>query len=133
MGNPQHGSVSVFTPQETNFAVVLDHEKPYLSVSELKSGAKRQSLPSAPGFILFSRQYIEQGREDMEIMEGFLGRLGRRCYAVLCLGVLVVSVTVAHYVVAMDQPKEPRERSRRRLRALHGPALRSSQPRLVTY
>jgi hypothetical protein len=63
----------------------------------------------------------------MEIMEGFLGRLGRRCYAVLCLGVLVVSVTVAHYVGAMDEPKEPsRERNRRRLRALHGPSLRSS-------
>ncbi|KAL6199966.1 hypothetical protein ACLB2K_029754 [Fragaria x ananassa] len=60
----------------------------------------------------------------MVIVEGLLGKLARRCYAVLCLGVLVVSVTVAHFIKGtMDLPEEPtqpRERSRRRLRALQG-------------
>lgn len=36
--------------------------------------------------------------EAMVIVEGLLGKLARRCYAVLCLGVLVVSVTVAHFI-----------------------------------
>ena len=58
----------------------------------------------------------------MEMADGLLGKLGRRCYAVLCLGVLVMAVTVAHFIRGtMDEPKESsRERSRRRLRALQG-------------
>lgn len=58
----------------------------------------------------------------MEIVGGLLGKLGRHCYAVLCLGVLLVSVTIAHYVHAAE-PSDPRERTRRRLRASHGPSI----------
>ena len=34
------------------------------------------------------------------VMERLLGKLGRQCYAVLCLGVVLVSVTIARYVCA---------------------------------
>lgn len=62
----------------------------------------------------------------MEVAEGLLGRLGRQCYAVLCLGVVLVMVTVFHYVGAEEEPKDPKERTRRRLRAAHGPFFRPS-------
>lgn len=52
-----------------------------------------------------------------------LGRLGRHCYAVLCLGVLLLTVAVVHYV-GDGEPTDPRERSKRRLRALHGSPIR---------
>uniref|UniRef100_A0A7N2KN99 Uncharacterized protein n=1 Tax=Quercus lobata TaxID=97700 RepID=A0A7N2KN99_QUELO len=55
----------------------------------------------------------------MEIVDGLLGKLVRHCYAVLCLGVLLLSVTIAHYVPAAE-PSDPRERTIRRLRASHG-------------
>ena len=62
----------------------------------------------------------------MEIVGGLLGRLVRLCYAVLCLGVLLVSVTIAYYVPAAE-PSDPRERTSRRLRASHGPPIHPSQ------
>ncbi|EOY33054.1 Pectinesterase 11-like protein [Theobroma cacao] len=65
------------------------------------------------------------GRERMEMVktvQGLLGKLGRHCYAVLCVSLILVSVTIAHMVYAMqDQPKDARERTKRRLRSLHGP------------
>ncbi|KAG6570773.1 Protein transport protein Sec61 subunit beta, partial [Cucurbita argyrosperma subsp. sororia] len=57
---------------------------------------------------------------EMETAVGaILGRLGRHCYAVLCLGVLLLTVAVVHYV-GDGEPTDPRERSKRRLRTLHG-------------
>ncbi len=58
--------------------------------------------------------------KEMEILGGLVGKLGRHCYSVLCLGVLLVSVTIAHYVRA-SEPSDPRQRTIRRLCALHGP------------
>lgn len=62
---------------------------------------------------------------DMEIAEGLLGKLGRQCYAVLCFGVILLAVTLANYVGAEEQ-EDPMERTRRRLRAIHGPPFRPS-------
>lgn len=68
----------------------------------------------------------------METVQGLLGKLGRQCYAVFCLGViLVVSVTIAHYVepkdVSASAAGERRiKATRRRLRPLHGPPLPAS-------
>ncbi|GMN24659.1 hypothetical protein TIFTF001_000659 [Ficus carica] len=62
------------------------------------------------------------------VMKGILRKLGRQCYAVLCLGVLLVSVTIARYVgdgAAVDPTTaDPRRRTTRRLHALQGPPLR---------
>ncbi|EXB98555.1 hypothetical protein L484_014397 [Morus notabilis] len=57
------------------------------------------------------------------VMEGLLGKLGRQCYAVLCLGVLLVSVTIARCVSDAAET-EPRRRTTRSLHALQGPPLR---------
>ena len=67
----------------------------------------------------------------METVDGILGRLGRQCYAVLCLGVLLVSVTIAHYYVGSDVLEQPittnhRQSTQRRLRVLRGHPLRTS-------
>ncbi|KAK4763342.1 hypothetical protein SAY86_009110 [Trapa natans] len=59
----------------------------------------------------------------MEMRVGLMGKLVQTCYAVLCLGVVLVSVTVAHYVFSEEMAEDPQERSKRRLRALHGRAL----------
>ena len=66
----------------------------------------------------------------MVILGGLLGKLVRHCYAVLCFGVLLVSVTIAHYVPAAE-PSDPRERTSRRLRASHGPPIHPSQSQRV--
>ncbi|TQE00623.1 hypothetical protein C1H46_013750 [Malus baccata] len=65
----------------------------------------------------------------MEVAEGLLGRLGRQCYAVLCLGVVLVTVTVFHYVGAEKEPKDPKERTRRRLCAVQGRFFHPSSQR----
>lgn len=68
----------------------------------------------------------------METVQGLLGKLGRQCYAVFCSGViLVVSVTIAHYVepkdISASAASESRAKAtRRRLRPLHGPPLPAS-------
>ncbi|KAM1099897.1 hypothetical protein ACFX15_006210 [Malus domestica] len=62
----------------------------------------------------------------MDIAEGLFGRLARQCYAVLCLGVVLVTATVAHYIGTEEEQKDPKERTRRRLRAVHGPSFRPS-------
>ncbi|EEF36045.1 conserved hypothetical protein [Ricinus communis] len=62
----------------------------------------------------------------METVQGLLGRLGRQCYAVLCLGMILVIVSIARYVGddGGEMISDPKERTRRRLRAIHGPPLR---------
>uniref|UniRef100_A0A0A0KC65 Uncharacterized protein n=1 Tax=Cucumis sativus TaxID=3659 RepID=A0A0A0KC65_CUCSA len=55
-------------------------------------------------------------------LAAILGRLGRHCYAVLCLGVLLLTVAVVHYV-GDGEPTDPRERTKRRLRPLHGSSI----------
>ena len=68
----------------------------------------------------------------METVRGLLGKLGRQCYAVFCLGViLVVSVTIAHCVEPKDisasaSGESSAKTTRRRLRPLHGPPLPAS-------
>ncbi|OWM68882.1 hypothetical protein CDL15_Pgr025069 [Punica granatum] len=57
------------------------------------------------------------------IGQGLLGKLVHSCYAILCLGAVLVAVTLAHYVCASEMDEDPQLRARRRLRALHGPAL----------
>ncbi|KAM6578832.1 hypothetical protein CsatB_030669 [Cannabis sativa] len=57
------------------------------------------------------------------VMDGIFGKVGKQCYAVLCLGVLLVSVTIARYV-AHDPNKDHHSRTLRRLVALHGHPLR---------
>lgn len=71
---------------------------------------------------------IRKQEREMEIVGGLFGKLGRQSYAVLCLGVLLVSVTIAHCVCAAE-PTDPREPATRRLRAFHGDGgpLRPSQ------
>lgn len=57
----------------------------------------------------------------MVVFEGLLRKLVQQCYAVLCLGVIVVTVTVAHCVYGHSELNEsPKERTRSRLRAIHG-------------
>lgn len=67
----------------------------------------------------------------MEIrVEGLLGRMGRHCYAMVCLGFLILLVTIIHYYVSDEddrQPNNPRENATSRLRAFHGPPLPQSQ------
>lgn len=60
-----------------------------------------------------------------------LGRLGRHCYAVLCLGVLLLTVAVVHYV-GDGEPTDPRQRTTRRLRVLYGPPQRGADARRDT-
>ncbi|KDP44086.1 hypothetical protein JCGZ_05553 [Jatropha curcas] len=62
----------------------------------------------------------------MEIGEGLLGRLGRQCYAVLCLGAILVFVSIARYYVCDGDQLigDPKERTTRRLCAIHGPPVR---------
>ncbi|KAL7198153.1 hypothetical protein ACSBR2_020637 [Camellia fascicularis] len=38
---------------------------------------------------------------------GMVGKLGRQCYAVLCLGVLLISVAISHYALASDPNSDP--------------------------
>lgn len=40
-----------------------------------------------------------------------VGKVGRHCYAVLCLGILLVSVAIARYTIA-SEPNDPRERTK---------------------
>ncbi|KAK4764064.1 hypothetical protein SAY87_013502 [Trapa incisa] len=67
--------------------------------------------------------HSESEKVEMEMRVGLMGKLVQTCYAVLCLGVVLVSVTVAHYVFSEEMAEDPQERSKRRLRALHGRAL----------
>lgn len=39
-------------------------------------------------------------------MQGFLTKVGRQCYAVFCLGVVLVSAAVAHYVYHLESSDE---------------------------
>ncbi|XVE59802.1 hypothetical protein DITRI_Ditri05aG0076100 [Diplodiscus trichospermus] len=57
------------------------------------------------------------------MVEGMLGKVGRQFYAVWGLGVILVSVTIAHFIYAIEdevEAKDARERTKRRLRSLHG-------------
>ncbi|OIT35030.1 hypothetical protein A4A49_05885 [Nicotiana attenuata] len=57
----------------------------------------------------------------MENFQGIMGKLGRQCYAVFCLWVLLISVAVAHYSSFADQESNDQsrhERTRRRLQAV---------------
>lgn len=57
-----------------------------------------------------------------------LGRFGRQCYAVLCLGVILVSASVVRYLFEDDELIDhPKERTTPSLRAIHGPPIRSSK------
>ncbi|KAJ4848750.1 hypothetical protein Tsubulata_020465 [Turnera subulata] len=60
------------------------------------------------------------------ILQGMFGRFGRGCYAVLCLGVILLSATVAHYLSDIEL-NDPQERTKRRLRAIQGPPIRLSR------
>lgn len=65
-------------------------------------------------------------------LQGLLGKVGRQCYAVFYLFVVLAAATVvAHYVCSEDELERPkgdhRERAKRRLRGLHGPPLRSTR------
>lgn len=51
------------------------------------------------------------------VLQGLLGSLGRQCYAVFCLGVILVSVTIGRYVYDMEL-NDPEERTSRRLRGM---------------
>lgn len=62
---------------------------------------------------------------EMEKMAGMVGRISRHFYAIVCLGVVLVSVAIAHYSCAAE-PNEPRDRTNRRLRSLHGLPLEPS-------
>lgn len=46
-------------------------------------------------------------------VEGLLGRFGRQCYAVLCLGVVLLSVTIAHYYDISDVAEEQQQQQQR--------------------
>ncbi|PSR95178.1 Voltage-dependent T-type calcium channel subunit alpha-1I (Ca(v)3.3) like [Actinidia chinensis var. chinensis] len=50
----------------------------------------------------------------MELVQGMLGRVGRQCYAVFCLGVLLISVAIAHYACAseLDDLRDSAQRRR---------------------
>ena len=57
------------------------------------------------------------------VMEGILGKVGRQCYTLFCLGVLLVSVTIARYVADHCHQEDHHSRSMLRLRAFRGPSL----------
>ncbi|KAJ6872274.1 hypothetical protein NC651_031393 [Populus alba x Populus x berolinensis] len=44
------------------------------------------------------------------VLQGLLGRVVRRCYAVLCLGAILVSVAIAHSTHD-EKPNDPTERT----------------------
>jgi hypothetical protein len=115
-------------PQIPRFPL-LSHARPSLFYPLPPVSAPPQYHSSI--FTIYSNFKHHKARErerEMEISGGLLGKLGRHCYAVLCLGVLLVSVTIAHCVSAAE-PTDPRERAAagRRLRALRGGPLRPSQ------
>lgn len=56
------------------------------------------------------------------VLQGLLGRVVRRCYAVLCLGAILVSVAIAHSTHD-EKPNDPKERTTRRLAAVQGPSI----------
>ncbi|KAJ6971790.1 hypothetical protein NC653_032354 [Populus alba x Populus x berolinensis] len=56
------------------------------------------------------------------VLQGLLGRVVRRCYAVLCLGAILVSVAIAHSTPD-EKPNDPRERNPRRLAAVQRPSI----------
>lgn len=65
----------------------------------------------------------------MESFEGMLTKLGRQFYAVVCLGALLLSAVIVHYVCADESDSDARrrrERTMKRFQALHGPPLRST-------
>lgn len=65
----------------------------------------------------------------MESFEGMLTKLGKQFYAVVCLGAVLLSAAVVHYVCADESDSDERrrrERTMKRFRALHGPPLRST-------
>ncbi|KAH8488116.1 hypothetical protein H0E87_023979 [Populus deltoides] len=51
------------------------------------------------------------------VLQGLLGRVVRQCYAVLCLGAILVSVAIAHSTRDV-KPNDHRERTTRRLTAM---------------
>lgn len=55
-----------------------------------------------------------------------IGQLGRQCYAVFCLGVLLITVAIAHYACA-DQELNDHNHNSNSKRHLHGPPLLQRQ------
>ncbi|CAL1403401.1 unnamed protein product [Linum trigynum] len=70
------------------------------------------------------RKDLDNAIMELEVFGTMLGKMGRQCYAVLCLSTMIVvaSLTIAHcYATTLagdDEDQDPRERSRRRLRAM---------------
>ena len=56
------------------------------------------------------------------VLQVLLGRVVRQCYAVLCLGAILVSVAIAHSTRDV-KPNDHRERTTRRLTAMQGPSI----------
>ncbi|KAK3206034.1 hypothetical protein Dsin_020080 [Dipteronia sinensis] len=78
--------------------------------------------------------YNESRESKMEMtVQGLLGKVGRQCYAVFCLGVILVTVAVAYYVNDLDlettDSLEPtKTQSERQSRRRHRPRPRRSVP-----
>ncbi|KAI3696970.1 hypothetical protein L6452_29635 [Arctium lappa] len=59
---------------------------------------------------------------EMETLHGEIEKLGSHCYAVFCLGVLLIVVAISHFGFSDDKDPTPthhRRQSERRFRALH--------------
>lgn len=61
--------------------------------------------------------------ENEKMGLGLLGKLVQSFYAIPCLGVALVSITVAHNVYAVETEDDPNELAEWLLRALQGPVL----------
>lgn len=57
---------------------------------------------------------------EMENVHGEVEKLGRHCYAVFCLGVLLILVAISRFAISDDKyPSNHRRESERRFRSLH--------------
>ncbi|KAK8493490.1 hypothetical protein V6N12_024877, partial [Hibiscus sabdariffa] len=74
---------------------------------------------------IYRNQLTKDKKETIGVkqMERWVGKLSRQCYAVLCLSAILALVTIAHLVCqpqAEAEAEDGRQRTKRRLRSLHG-------------